>query len=181
MIIFFGTTVYHNCLTYNKDNNCVTLGLSNSNKRYLKQQLSGKNGIFRKYCMVRRKNYCIRSVISPNINIPIDTILLPEKAYSNLHNTGDNIKYKNNDIAFKSLLSSNSLTIQINPVIATNFGVDFDGDEMNNRIESNLSPRRSLRLLIYLFILKEELIVATTTSTATIITNKEICIYKTFN
>ncbi|KAG4101698.1 hypothetical protein H8356DRAFT_1653928 [Neocallimastix lanati (nom. inval.)] len=48
--------------------------------------------------MARRENYGIRSVIWPNINIPIDTVLLPKKACDNLNNVDSEDRYKNNDM-----------------------------------------------------------------------------------
>ncbi|ORX41429.1 beta and beta-prime subunits of DNA dependent RNA-polymerase, partial [Piromyces finnis] len=113
----------------------------NSDKNFIKQILSGKTGIFRSMCLAKRQNFCLRSVIVPNINIPLDKILIPKVFTDQLIPYG----YKPNDYVIinrqptlqtTSILSvrsfpSNSRTIQINPLIANVFQADFDGDEMN--------------------------------------------------
>ncbi|ORX41584.1 beta and beta-prime subunits of DNA dependent RNA-polymerase [Piromyces finnis] len=113
----------------------------NSDKNFIKQILSGKTGIFRSMCLAKRQNFCLRSVIVPNINIPLDKILIPKEFTDQLIPHG----YKPNDYVIinrqptlqtTSILSvrsfpSSSRTIQINPLIASVFQADFDGDEMN--------------------------------------------------
>jgi len=113
----------------------------NDNKIFIKQLLSGKKGIFRNMCLAKRQNFCLRSVIVPNIDTPLDRILLPKVFTDELVPYG----YKPNDYVIinrqptlqsTSILAvrsypSNSLTIQINPLIANVFQADFDGDEMN--------------------------------------------------
>jgi len=113
----------------------------NSDKTFIKQLLSGKTGIFRSMCLAKRQNFCLRSVIVPNINTPLDRILIPKEFTDQLISYG----YQPNDYVIinrqptlqtTSLLAvrsfpSNSKTIQINPLIASVFQADFDGDEMN--------------------------------------------------
>jgi len=112
-----------------------------SDKIYIKQMLSGKTGIFRSMCLAKRQNFCLRSVIVPNIDTPLDVILISKIFTDQLIPYG----YKPNDYVIinrqptlqtTSLLAvhsqpSNSRTIQINPLIANVFQADFDGDEMN--------------------------------------------------
>ncbi|ORX42246.1 beta and beta-prime subunits of DNA dependent RNA-polymerase [Piromyces finnis] len=62
----------------------------------------------------KRQNFCLRSVIVPNINIPLDKPTLQTTSI----------------LSIRSFPSS-SRTIQINPLIANVFQADFDGDEMN--------------------------------------------------
>lgn len=113
----------------------------NSDKNFIKQILSGKTGIFRSMCLAKRQNFCLRSVIVPNINIPLDKVLIPKEFTDQLIPYG----YKPNDYVIinrqptlqtTSILSVRSFpsscrTIQINPLIASVFQADFDGDEMN--------------------------------------------------
>ncbi|OUM59712.1 hypothetical protein PIROE2DRAFT_14683 [Piromyces sp. E2] len=113
----------------------------NFDKAFIKQLLSGKTGIFRSMCLAKRQNFCLRSVIVPNIDTPLDRILIPKEFTDQLTPYG----YKPNDFVIinrqptlqtTSLLSvrsfpSTSRTIQINPLIASVFQADFDGDEMN--------------------------------------------------
>eukprot|EP00833_Pecoramyces_ruminatium_P016853 jgi/Orpsp1_1/1190885/evm.model.d7180000081874.1 len=110
-------------------------------KNFIKQMLSGKNGIFRSMCLAKRQNFCLRSVIVPNIDTPLDTILIPKVFTDQLIPFG----YKSNDYVIinrqptlqtTSILAVHSYpsecpTIQINPLIASVFQADFDGDEMN--------------------------------------------------
>jgi DNA-directed RNA polymerase beta' subunit len=112
-----------------------------ANAMYIKQMLSGKNGIFRSMCLAKRQNFCLRSVIVPNIDIPLDVVLIPKEFTDSLIPYG----YKSNDyiiinrqptLQTTSILAvhsrpSNCRTIQINPLIANIFQADFDGDEMN--------------------------------------------------
>jgi len=111
------------------------------NKNYIKQMLSGKTGIFRNMCLAKRQNFCLRSVIVPNIDTPLDVVLIPKTFTDKLIAYG----YKPNDYVIinrqptlqtTSILSvhsypSNSRAIQINPLIVNVFQGDFDGDEMN--------------------------------------------------
>jgi len=110
-------------------------------KSFIKQMLTGKTGIFRNMCLAKRQNYCLRSVIVPNINTPLDTVYIPKEFTDQLVPYG----YKPNDFVIinrqptlqaTSILAvhsfpSDSDTIQINPLIASVFQADFDGDEMN--------------------------------------------------
>jgi len=112
-----------------------------ANKTYIKQMLSGKSGIFRGICLAKRQNFCLRSVIVPNINTPLDVILIPKSFTDKLIPYG----YKPYDYVIinrqptlqtTSLLAVRSrpsyrTTIQINPLIARVFQAGFDGDEMN--------------------------------------------------
>ncbi|ORX48893.1 hypothetical protein BCR36DRAFT_583989 [Piromyces finnis] len=120
---------------------CSTGKIETTNKNYIKQLLSGKKGIFRSMCLSKRQNFCLRSVIVPNIDTPIDRILIPKEFTDRLVSFG----YKPNDYVIinrqptlqsTSILAirsfpSNCRTIQINPLIANVFQADFDGDEMN--------------------------------------------------
>ena len=113
----------------------------NTDKTFIKQLLSGKTGIFRSMCLAKRQNFCLRSVIVPNIDTPLDRIFIPKEFTDQLIPYG----YKHNDYVIinrqptlqtTSLLSirsypSENKTIQINPLIASVFQADFDGDEMN--------------------------------------------------
>jgi len=113
----------------------------NSDKTFIKQLMSGKTGIFRNMCLAKRQNFCLRSVIVPNIDTPLDRIFIPKEFTDQLIPYG----YKPNDYVMinrqptlqtTSLLSirsypSDNKTIQINPLIANVFQADFDGDEMN--------------------------------------------------
>jgi DNA-directed RNA polymerase beta' subunit len=115
--------------------------VEDANRNYIKQMLSGKNGIFRSMCLAKRQNFCLRSVIVPNIDIPLDVVLIPKVFTDSLIPYG----YKTNDFVIinrqptlqtTSILAvhsrpSNCRTIQINPLIANVFQADFDGDEMN--------------------------------------------------
>ena len=119
----------------------VTDTPEDSNKAFIKQMLSGKTGIFRGMCLAKRQNFCLRSVIVPNIDTPLDVALIPKEFTDPLIPFG----YKPNDYVIinrqptlqtTSILAvhsypSNSRTIQINPLIASVFQADFDGDEMN--------------------------------------------------
>jgi len=92
-------------------------------------------------CLAKRQNFCLRSVIVPNIDTPLDRIFIPKEFTDQLIPYG----YKPNDYVIinrqptlqtTSLLSirsypSDNKTIQINPLIANVFQADFDGDEMN--------------------------------------------------
>ena len=119
----------------------ITDTAEDSEKIYIKQMLSGKTGIFRSMCLAKRQNFCLRSVIVPNIDTPLDTVLIPKEFTDQLIPFG----YKPYDYVIinrqptlqaTSLLAvrscpSNCRTIQINPLIASVFQADFDGDEMN--------------------------------------------------
>jgi len=119
----------------------ITDTAEDSEKIYIKQMLSGKTGIFRSMCLAKRQNFCLRSVIVPNIDTPLDTVLIPKEFTDQLIPFG----YKPYDFVIinrqptlqaTSLLAvrscpCNCRTIQINPLIASVFQADFDGDEMN--------------------------------------------------
>ena len=119
----------------------ATDSVEDTDKTFIKRILSGKNGIFRSMCLAKRQNFCLRSVIVPNIDTPLDVVLIPKIFTDQLIPFG----YKPNDYVIinrqptlqtTSLLAihsypSNSRTIQINPLIASVFQADFDGDEMN--------------------------------------------------
>jgi hypothetical protein len=109
--------------------------------------LAGKNGTYHKYVEGKRVNNCVRSVIVPRPNIPVDTVELP---------LGTNINSSNGILNRQPSLSSNSLmfaklvigsnkTIGINPQLCKAFNADFDGDEMNvfgtDNITDRLPPR----------------------------------------
>jgi len=92
-------------------------------------------------CLAKRQNFCLRSVIVPNIDIPLDVVLIPKVFTDSFISYG----HKTNDFVIinrqptlqtTSILDvhsrlSNCRTIQINPLIANVFQADFDGDEMN--------------------------------------------------
>ena len=92
-------------------------------------------------CLAKRQNFCLRSVIVPNIDLPLNKIYIPKEFTDQLIPYG----YKPDDYVIinrqptlqnTSLLAvrsypSHSPTIQINPLIASVFQADFDGDEMN--------------------------------------------------
>ena len=91
--------------------------------------------------LAKRQNFCLRSVIVPNIDIPLDVVLIPKVFTDSFISYG----HKTNDFVIinrqptlqtTSILDvhsrlSNCRTIQINPLIANVFQADFDGDEMN--------------------------------------------------
>ncbi|KAL6611145.1 beta and beta-prime subunits of DNA dependent RNA-polymerase [Neocallimastix sp. 'constans'] len=119
----------------------ITDKAEDSEKIYIKQMLSGKTGIFRSMCLAKRQNFCLRSVIVSNIDTPLNMVLIPKEFTDQLIPFG----YKPYDYVIinrqptlqaTSLLAvrscpSNCRTIQINPLIASVFQADFDGDEMN--------------------------------------------------
>ncbi|OUM58164.1 hypothetical protein PIROE2DRAFT_16643, partial [Piromyces sp. E2] len=127
----------------------------NYDKAFIKQLLSGKTGIFRSMCLAKRQNFCLRSVIVPNIDTPLDRILIPKEFTDQLTPYG----YKPNDFVIinrqptlqtTSLLSvrsfpSNNKTIQINPLIASVFQADFDGKEAKKELLSNLNISNNIR------------------------------------
>ena len=67
--------------------------VEDANRNYIKQILSGKNGIFRSMCLAKRQNFCLLSVIVPNIDIPLDVVLIPKVFTDSLIPYG----YKTND------------------------------------------------------------------------------------
>ncbi|ORX75622.1 beta and beta-prime subunits of DNA dependent RNA-polymerase [Anaeromyces robustus] len=113
----------------------------NDNKAYIKQMLSGKNGIFRNMCLAKRQNFCLRSVIIPNIDIPLDVTLLPKKFTDEIvpygYEPGDYVIINRQPtlqttsiLAFRSY-PADCQAIQVNPLVVSVFQADFDGDEMN--------------------------------------------------
>jgi len=124
----------------------MILGLHESgdgpeSKYYIKQMLSGETGIIRSMCLAKEQNFCLRSVIVPNIDLPLDTVYIPKEFTDQLIPFG----YKPNDFVIINRqptlqatfllavhsLPSDSDTIQINPLIASVFQASFERDEMN--------------------------------------------------
>nr|CAC08226.1 putative RNA-polymerase [Schwanniomyces etchellsii] len=98
-----------------------------------KKLLKSKKGVFHKYIEGHITNKCIRSVISPNPDIDIDTVLVPIEA-----NIGCKYGILNrqpslniNSIKLVKIDIHNNKTISFNPLLCKSFNADFDGDEMN--------------------------------------------------
>ncbi|KAG4084141.1 beta and beta-prime subunits of DNA dependent RNA-polymerase [Neocallimastix lanati (nom. inval.)] len=133
----------------------ITDTTEDSKKISIKQMLSGKTGIFRSMCLAKRQNFCLRRVIVRNINTALDTILIPKEFTDQLIPFG----YKPYDYVIinrqptlqtTSLLAvssypSDSLTIEINPLITSVFQVDFD-EKLN--IANNILSFKNGSLMI---------------------------------
>lgn len=121
----------------------------------MKQRLTGKTGLFRRYALGKRNENCGRAVISPDPNLNVDEVGIPKafskdmlidcRTFGSTTETPENRNLENGDIiiinrqpslqrhslmSFKVKLTDLSV-ININPAVCPAFNADFDGDEMN--------------------------------------------------
>jgi DNA-directed RNA polymerase beta' subunit len=131
---------------------------SEDTKKALKDIMSGKTGIFRRFSLGKRNKYCGRSVISPDPNLRMDTVGIPRSFVKNMpFKTGTTKRYiQDGDIillnrqpslqrmsimSFKVKIVDNCSTITFNPAVCPAFNADFDGDEMNVFFPTNYVSR----------------------------------------
>lgn len=98
-----------------------------------KKLLYGKNGAYHQYCEGHRLNNCIRSVIIPGPDLPVDTIEIPigsdiGKSFG-LLNRQPSLNY--NSLQSVKIKMGVTKCIRFNPLLCESFNADFDGDEMN--------------------------------------------------
>lgn len=105
----------------------------NKIEKEIRKLLMSKNGAYHKFFEGHRSNHCLRSVITPDPTLPLDTIKIP---------IGTNIGTDHCLLNRQPSLNIDSLalmkikyklekTISINPLLCKSFNADFDGDEMN--------------------------------------------------
>lgn len=105
----------------------------NKIKTEINKLLKSKKGVYHKYYEGHRVNNCIRSVISPNPKLDIDTVEVPYKANIStkygLLNRQPSLNI--GSIKLVKIKKSDKNTISFNPLLCKSFNADFDGDEMN--------------------------------------------------
>ncbi|KAI8874568.1 beta and beta-prime subunits of DNA dependent RNA-polymerase [Backusella circina FSU 941] len=97
-----------------------------------KRLLFGKNGAYHKFCEGHRVNHCVRSVIVPGPDLPLDTVEIPFG--SDIGRTVG-ILNRQPSLSYRSIMSvklrvGNTRCIRFNPQLCEAFNADFDGDEM---------------------------------------------------
>lgn len=97
-----------------------------------KRLLFGKNGAYHKFCEGHRVNHCLRSVIVPGPDLPLDTVEIPFG--SDIGRTFG-ILNRQPTLSYRSIMSvklrvGSTRCIRFNPQLCEAFNADFDGDEM---------------------------------------------------
>lgn len=102
-------------------------------KKELKSLYKAKNGAYHKLVEGHRVNNCLRSVIVPNPNLPLDTIEIPlgSNIDTNYGILNRQPSLNKSSLAFVNLRQGKNKTITLNPLLCASFNADFDGDEMN--------------------------------------------------
>lgn len=98
-----------------------------------KKLLKSKKGAYHKYVEGHRIDNCLRSVITPDPSLDINTVKIPFGANIN---TSYGILNRQPTLNIDSmrivkLIQSENKTISFNPLLCKSFNADFDGDEMN--------------------------------------------------
>jgi DNA-directed RNA polymerase subunit A' len=144
----------------------VDKAYSEDTNKSLKDIMSGKTGIFRRFSLGKRNKYCGRSVISPDPNLRMDTVGIPRSFVKNMpFRTGNTKRYiQDGDIillnrqpslqrmsimGFNVKIVDNCSTITFNPAVCPAFNADFDGDEMNVFFPTNHISRAEAIELLY--------------------------------
>lgn len=111
--------------------------LENKLEKKFSKKINGKNGLIRSAFLGRRLNFSGRAVIVPNPKLDVDVIKVPllfkEKWKLNKHDivclNRQPTLHIHNLQSFKVEFTTNNV-IEINPLICSGFGADFDGDTM---------------------------------------------------
>jgi hypothetical protein len=108
-----------------------------TNSRFIDKEhqrlLFGKQGAYHVLCEGHRVNHCVRSVIVPAPELPIDVVELP---FGVEIGTGYGILNRQPTLSYKSMMCvklarGNTRCIRFNPRLCEAFNADFDGDEMS--------------------------------------------------
>ncbi|KAJ2432130.1 hypothetical protein GGF41_000190 [Coemansia sp. RSA 2531] len=123
------------------------IGLERSSRfQSMRKMISSKSGLMEQSVLGKRVNFCMRSVIVPDLSLDIDEVLIPRTAFMRLRlEAGELVLFNRQpSLVRQSILAlkvksrdDDEKVIAFNPCLCGGFNADFDGDEMNLFVTKN--------------------------------------------